>query len=124
MASAGSSSDTPTTRPATKKRKTQGEGLVSTATYEAMVAAVQKSVQEIGGECYGPMDTLAKMKQERKEAKAQSAAKTKAVRAFTKRVNRLQNRAAKLSDDGLLVEYARRQAAKKQKGLIVPETPE
>ena len=86
-----------------------------TATYAAMVAAVQKSVQEIGGECCGPMDTLAKMKQERKEARAESVAKTKAVRAFTKRVTRLQNRAAKLSDDGLLVEYARRQAAKQKK---------
>ena len=55
------------------------------------------------------------MKEERKAAKARSAEKTKEVRAYTKRVARLQARAAKLSDDGLLVEYARRMAAKEKK---------
>ena len=61
------------------------------------------------------MDTLSKLKEERKAAKAASALKAKEVKTYSKRVARLQARAAKLSDDGLLVEYARRQAAKEKK---------
>ena len=115
MSRAASSTDTPASQAAAKRRKTQAEGLVSASAYADMVAAVQKSVKGTAGEGSGPMDTLARMKQERKEAKATSAAKTKEVRAYTKRVARLQARAAKPSDDGLLVEYARRMAAKEKK---------
>ena len=89
--------------------------MVSATAYADMVAAVQQSVKGAAGEGSGPLDTLARMKEERKAAKARSAEKTKEVRAYTKRVARLQARAAKLSDDGLLVEYARRMAAKEKK---------
>ena len=88
---------------------------MSGPTYANMVEAIQKSVSEAASEGSGPMDTLNKLKEERKAAKATSAEKTKEVRAYTKRVARLQARAKKLSDDGLLVEYARRQALKERK---------
>ena len=47
--------------------------------------------------------------------------KTKEVKLYAKKVARLQKRASKLSDDGLLVEYARRQAAKEKKQRIAEE---
>ena len=89
--------------------------MVSATAYDAMVAAVEQSVKGAAGEGSGPLDTLAKMKDERKKAKALSAEKSREVRAYTKRVARLQARAAKLSDEGLLVEYARRLAGKEKK---------
>ena len=70
------------------------------------------------------MDTLSKLKEERKAAKAASAQKAKEVKTYSKRVARLQARAAKLSDDGLLVEYARRQAAKERKKAAVLHRPQ
>ena len=57
------------------------------------------------------------MKEERRLAKKAQQEKTKEVKAYTRRVQRLQKRAAKLTDDGLLVEYARRQASKISKAL-------
>ena len=77
-----------------------------------MVEVVRKSVEEAASDGSGPMDTLSKLKEERKAAKAKSLETTREVKAYSKRVARLQARAAELSDDGLLLECARRLAAK------------
>ena len=89
--------------------------LANDKTYKGMVEAVAKPVQDSAANYSGPMDTLTKLREERRLAKKQSAEKAKELKAYSRRVARLQQRAAKLSDDGLLVEYARRQAAKERK---------
>ena len=115
LSMAGSSTDTAATLTARKRQRSKAQDLVADSTYTSMVASVQKSVKDAAGQGSGPMDTLSKLKEERKAAKAKSAEKAKEVNTYAKRVARLQARAAKLSDDGLLVEYARRQAAKDRK---------
>ena len=93
--------------------KTATMELAKDAAYAGLVAAVKKSVSEsASSSSSGPMQKLDTLKAERRLAKKKSAEKTKELRAYTKRVQRLQSRAAKLSDDGLLIEFARRQAAK------------
>ena len=83
------------------------------AAYAGLVEAVKKSVSECASSSSsGPMHKLDQLKAERRLAKKKSAEKTKELKAYSKRVQRLQSRAAKLSDDGLLIEFARRQAAK------------
>ena len=83
--------------------------------YKSLIAAVQQSVRDVASEGSSPADVLSQLKQERKEAKAKSIAKTKEVKAYSRRVARLQTRAKKLSDDSLLIEYSRRQAEKAKK---------
>lgn len=55
------------------------------------------------------------MKEERRQARKAQQEKTKEVKAYGRRVHRLQQRASKLTDDGLLVEYARRSSREKRK---------
>ena len=112
--SASSSASTPSKKLASRS-KGKPLDLGKDETYQYLVEAVAKSVKEQAGEGSGPMDTLAKLREERRMAKKESADKAKELKAYTKRVNRLQKRAAELSDDGLLVEFARRQAAKERK---------
>ena len=83
--------------------------------FQAMIDHVAQSVRDTASSSSGPVSTLDKLKEERKEAKKKSAEKTKELRNYTKRVQRLQKRASKLSDDGLLLEFARRQAQKDKK---------
>ena len=74
---------------------------------------IEGAAADMIDESSGPVHQLNMMKEERRLAKKAQQEKTKEVKAFARRVQRLQSRAAKLTDDGLLVEYARRQAAKR-----------
>jgi hypothetical protein len=118
MSLAGSSTDGSPSKKVRVRVKSMSLDLAKDGTYQSMVEAVAQSVKDSSGEASGPMDTLSKLKEERAAAKKTSLEKTKEVKAYAKRVARLQHRAAKLSDDGLLVEYARRQAAKARKEQI------
>ena len=115
MSMPGSSTDAPQGKKSASAKRAKTFDLASDASYQSLVNAVEKSVKETGSEGSGPMDTLNKLRDERQRAKKTSLEKTKELHAYTKKVKRLQHRAAKLSDDCLLVEYARRQAAKAQK---------
>lgn len=115
MSHAGSSTDGSPPKKVRVRVNAMSHDLAKDSTYQSMVAAVAQSVKDLSGEASGPMDTLSKLKEERAAAKKTSLEKTKEVKAYAKRVARLQHRAAKLSDDGLLVEYARRMAAKARK---------
>ena len=95
----------------TKKRKERLD-LPNDGSYEEMCAVVAESVASTGLEQSGPAQALAKLKQERRQAQKESQQKSKELKAYARKVARLQKRASKLSDDGLLVEYACRQAAK------------
>ena len=98
----------------TKKRKA-GLDMPHDPSFIDLCAAVADSVANIGFAGSGPAQALERLKQERRQAKQKSADKTKELKAYARKVQRLQKRASKLSDDGLLVEYARRQAAKAAK---------
>ena len=80
-----------------------------------MKEAIEGAAADLIDGSSGPVHQLNMMKEERRLAKKAQQEKTKEVKAFARRVQRLQARAAKLTDDGLLVEYARRQAAKRAK---------
>ena len=86
-----------------------------------LIAAVEAHRKMNASACSGPMDTLEQLKEERRIAREENAKKTKEVKLYAKKVARLQKRASKLSDDGLLVEYARRQAAKEKKQRIAEQ---
>ena len=118
MSLAGSSTDGSPPKKVRVRVKSMSLDLAKDSTYQSMVEAVAQSVKDLSGEASGPMDTLSKLKEERAAAKKKSLEKTKEVKTCANRVARLQHRAAKLSDDGLLVEYARRQAAKARKEQI------
>ena len=108
-----------------KKRKTgpkaQTLDLAKDKKYQELVTVVAKSVTDAASTHSGPMETLEHLRAERRAAKKASQEKTKELKAYGKRVARLQARAAKLSDDGLLVEFARRQAAKERKAQTSAE---
>ena len=118
MSLAGSSTDSSPPKKVRVRAHAFALGLAKDSTYQSMVEAVALSVQDLSGEASSPMNALDKLKEERAAAKKKSLEKTKEVKAYSKRVARLQHRAAKLSDDGLLVEYTRRQAAKARKEQI------
>ena len=118
MSLAGSSTDSSPPKKVRVRAKAFALDLAKDSTYQSMVEAVAQSVKDSSGEASGPMNTLDKLEEERAAAKKKGLEKIKEVKAYSKRVARLQHRAAKLSDDGLLVEYARRQAAKARKEQI------
>ena len=118
MSLAGSSTDGSPPKKVRVRVKSMSLDLAKDSTYQSMVEAVAQSVKDSSGEASGPVNTLDELKEERAAAKKKSLDKTKEVKTYSKRVARLQHRAAKLSDDGLLVEYARRQAAKARKEQI------
>ena len=115
MSLAASSTEDAPSGKATKRMRSKTEGVPSGHAYQSLIDAVAQSVKDTAVDGSGPMDTLEKLKEERRVAKKQSMEKTKELKNYAKRVRRLQIRAAKLSDDGLLVEFARRQAAKEKK---------
>ena len=62
-----------------------------------------------------PEDVNYDLVSERNAAKNVVEAKSKEVKLFTRKVARLSKKAKQLTDDGLLLEYARRKKAKQTK---------
>ena len=89
--------------------------LATDAKYSDLVEKVKQSVTDVASESGGPLETLEVLKAARTKAKKENIERTKELKAYRKRVARLQKRASKLTDDGLLVEFARRQAEKERK---------
>ena len=74
--SASSSASTPSKKLASRS-KGEPFDLGKDETYQYLVEAVAKSVKEQAGEGSGPMDTLTKLREERRMAKRESAEKAK-----------------------------------------------
>ena len=110
----GTSTDSPNVLAGRKRARCKDKDLLLEPTFASLAEAVTKTVKDAANEGSGPMDTLMKLKEERKAAKAKSAETTRQMKACAKKVARLQEWAKKLTDDGLLVEYARRQALKEK----------
>ena len=122
MAEAASAAQSPKKKVALGK-KTMNADLAQDETVQGVVAAVAASIHEsVSSSSSSPVSTLQALREERKAAKKEAVEKTKELRAYAKRVSRLQQRAKKLSDDSLIVEYARRQAAKEKKRQLSGST--
>jgi len=88
--------------------------LEGTGDYSELMNALKEKMADVG-KYKSPEDIAAELKAERDAAKAEAKDKSKGVKLFARKSKRLAQKAKKLSDEGLLLEFARRQKVKEAK---------
>ena len=97
-----------------RKDNKRSNPLEGTGDYSELMNALKEKMADVG-KYKSPEDIAAELKAERDAAKAEAKEKSKGVKLFARKSKRLAQKAKKLSDEGLLLEFARRQKVKEAK---------
>ena len=73
--------------------------------------ALKQKMSEVGN-YKSPEDVAVELKEQRNKAKQAAKDAAKHIKAFNRKCGRLSQKAKQLTDEGLLLEYARRQKVK------------